>query len=157
VRLAVYLADSAQADDKGKVSALGLGWRNCGSPTPGFAVVILLEVDWDETNVRHQLVCELLTDDGQPVTIGTPVGQQLIRMEAIAEAGRPPGTVHGDPARVPIVFAFPPGLPLQPGRYQWRASVTGFDRATEAEFFTILPSGPPQPGVGLPQPPGGLG
>jgi hypothetical protein len=141
VRLAVYLADSAQADERGKLSALGLGWRTCGSPTPFFAVVVLFEVDWDETNTPHRLVCELLTEDGESVTLETPVGEQRIRLEAVAEAGRPPGTVHGDPARVPIVFAFPPGLPLPPARYQWRASVEGFADATAVEFFTVLPPG----------------
>jgi hypothetical protein len=137
VRLQVFLADAAQADQHGKVSALGLGWRNCPSPVPGFAVVLLLEVDWDETNTRHALICELLTEDGQPVAVPGPVGEQRLRFEAIAEAGRPAGTVHGDPQRVPLVFAFAPGLPLAPGRYQWRASVEGFPEATE--FFTVQP------------------
>lgn len=141
MKLAVYLTDSAQADERGKLFALGLGWRTCGVPVPGFAVVVLLEVDWDETNRPHQLVCELLTEDGHPVAVDTPVGQQVIRIEATAEAGRPPGTVHGDPARVPLVFGFPPGLPLQPARYQWRASILGFDDVTESEFFTVLAGG----------------
>lgn len=142
MRLQIFLADAAQADERGKVSALGLGWRACGSPVPAFAVVLLIEIDWDETNTRHRLVCELLTQDGEPITVEGPLGQQLIRFEADAEAGRPPGAAHGEPQRVPLVFAFPPGLPLQPDRYQWRASVAGFDEATAVEPFIVQP--PPQ-------------
>lgn len=139
MRLQIFLADAAQADQHGKVSALGLGWRNCGSPVPAFAVVLLLEVDWDETNTQHKLVVELLTEDGRPVIVAAQLGQQLIRFEAMAEAGRPPGATHGDPQRVPVVFAFPPGLPLQPGRYQWRASVENFPNATVNESLIVGP------------------
>jgi hypothetical protein len=45
VRLNVFLADAAHADPAGKINALGLGWTTCPSPLPGFALVIILDVD----------------------------------------------------------------------------------------------------------------
>jgi hypothetical protein len=95
VRVSLLLADSAQADQSGKVHALGLGWTTTTTPLPPFALVIFLDIDWDETNQPHNLRCELLSEDGEPVRVPGPFGQQPIVVEAQAEAGRPPGAIHG--------------------------------------------------------------
>ena len=70
MKVSLFLADAAQADaQSGNVNALGLGWRQCQTPTPAFALVLFLDIDWDETNKQHRLKCQLLTTDGEPVTV----------------------------------------------------------------------------------------
>ena len=51
MKISLFLADAAQADTQsGKVNALGLGWRQCQTPTPPFTLVLFLDIDWNETN-----------------------------------------------------------------------------------------------------------
>lgn len=139
MKATLLLADAAQADPaSGKVNVLGLAWTSARSPLPAFALVILLDIDWDETNKKHKLTCELLTEDGQPVTTEGPFEPQPIRFEAQAEAGRPPGITHGTSLRLPLAMAVSAGLQLNPGRYEWRVSVDGFPNAMAAESFTVL-------------------
>lgn len=144
MRVHVFLADAAQADQSAKVSALGLGWRTCLSPVPAFTIVIILDVDWDETNRQHKLTVELVDHDGHPATATGPFGPQPIRFEALAEAGRAPGSVHGMSVRLPLTILIGAGLQLEPGLYQWRVSVEGFPGATATETFNVQPL-PPQP------------
>ncbi|WAC54258.1 DUF6941 family protein [Gordonia sp. SL306] len=140
MKIRLLLADAAQADSSnGKVNALGLGWTTIPTPTPGFSLVMFLDIDWDETNQQHKLKCELLTDDGVAVHVPTPLGDQPVVFEAFAEAGRPPGTTHGTPLRMPLALTVGPGFPLPPGRYEWRVTVEGFDDATAVEGFTVVP------------------
>lgn len=146
MRLNVFIADAAQVDSSGKISALGLGWTTCPSPLPGFALVLILDVDWNETNMPHQLTCALLTEDGQPVMTEGPFGPQPIQFEAKAEAGRPAGVRHGTPTRMPLALTVAPGLALDPGVYQWRVSVAGFDDMTDAESFLVVEP-PKHPGI----------
>lgn len=105
---------------------------------PPFGLVIFVDINWDETNQPHRLACELLTDDGQPVLIPGPVGDQPLRFEAQVEAGRPPGTIHGTAARWPLTVNMAGGLPLDPGRYEWRVTVEGFPDATAMESFQVF-------------------
>jgi len=75
MKISLLLADAAQADAaSGKVNALGLGWRQCQTPTPAFTLVLFLDIDWDETNKQHKLKCQLLTTDGDPVVVAGPQG-----------------------------------------------------------------------------------
>lgn len=137
MRLSLFLADYAAADGSGKVNALGLGWTTITTPLPSFGVVIFLDIDWSETNHPHRVTCELLTDDGQPVMVPGPVGSQRLRFEVGVEAGRPPGTIHGTALRSPLTVNVGAGVALPPGRYQWRASVEGFNEATATESFLV--------------------
>jgi hypothetical protein len=144
MKIGVFLADAAQADvQSGKVHALGLGWRQCQTPTPPFALVVFLDIDWDETNKQHKLTCQLLTADGETVTITGPQGRQPISFEASAEAGRPPGAIHGTSVRMPLTLNIPAGIPLEPGIYEWRVEVEGFEQATAVEAFIVVGSGYP--------------
>lgn len=148
MKISLLLADAAQPDTQsGKVSALGLGWRQCQTPTPAFALVVFLDIDWDETNERHRLTCQLLTTDGDPVTVPGPQGPQSMVFEAAAEAGRPPGAIHGTAVRLPLTLNIPPGIPLEPGAYEWRVEVEGFEMATAVEPFTVLGSVSTPPGL----------
>jgi hypothetical protein len=148
VRVSLFLADYAQSDDKGKVNAIGLAWTNIQTPLPPFAVVLIVDIDWSETNEPHRVTCELLNDDGQPVEVQGPVGAQPLRFEMQVEAGRLPRTIHGTAFRSALAVNVGGGMPLPAGRYQWRASVAGFEAATATESFVVndLPQGPrPQP------------
>jgi hypothetical protein len=139
VRISLFLADYAQADQSsGKVTAVGLGWTTCPTPLPQFSVVIILDIEWDETNAPHRLTCELLTADGQPVMVPGPMGSQPMAFAANAEAGRPPGAIHGTAARLPLTVTVGPGTALEPGRYEWRVSVEGFEGATATESFLVI-------------------
>lgn len=137
MRVSLLLADFAQADQQGKVHAIGLAWTNITTPLPPFAVVIIVDIGWDETNEPHRLTCELLDDDGRPVGVPGPVGMQPLRFEMQVEAGRPPRTLHGTAFRSALAVNVSGGVPLPPGRYQWRASVDGFDEATTTESFLV--------------------
>jgi hypothetical protein len=144
MKISLFLADAAQADaQSGKVNALGLGWRQCQTPTPAFALVLFLDIDWDETNKQHRLKCQLLTTDGEPVTVPGPQGPQRILFEAAAEAGRPPGAIHGTSVRMPLTVNIPAGIPLEPGIYEWRVEVEDFEMATAVEAFVVLGPGHP--------------
>jgi hypothetical protein len=139
MKISLFLADAAHADaQSGKVHALGLGWRQCQTPTPAFALVLFLDIDWDETNKQHKLTCQLLTTDGEPVVVTGPHGSQRISFELSAEAGRPPGAIHGTSVRMPLSLNIPGGIPLEPGIYEWRVEVAGFERATAVEAFVVV-------------------
>ncbi|MDT5224457.1 MAG: hypothetical protein QOG19_1864 [Mycobacterium sp.] len=147
MKVSLFLADAAQADaQSGKVHTLGLGWRQCQTPTPPFALVMFLDIDWDETNKQHKLTCRLLNTDGQLVTVPGPQGPQRILFEAAAEAGRLPGAIHGTAVRMPLTLNIPGGIPLEPGIYEWRVEVDGFERATAIEAFIVSAGAlPPTP------------
>jgi hypothetical protein len=68
---------------------------------------------------------------------------QRILFEAAAEAGRPAGAIHGTSARMPLTLNIPPGIPLEPGIYQWRVEVDGFEMAAAVEPFVVI--GPARP------------
>lgn len=139
MRISLFLADAAQADaQSGKVNALGLGWRQCQTPTPAIALVLFLDIDWNETNKQHKLTCQLLTTDGDPVSVPGPNGPQRICFEASAEAGRPPGAIHGTSVRMPLTLNIPAGIPLEPGIYEWRVEIAGFEQATAVEAFVVV-------------------
>jgi hypothetical protein len=148
MKISLFLADAAHADaQSGKVHALGLGWRQCQTPTPPFALVVFLDIDWNETNKQHKLTCQLLTTDGEPVVVMGTHGPQPISFEAAAEAGRPPGSIHGTSVRMPLTLNIPAGIPLEPGIYEWRVEVEGFEQATAVEAFVVL--GAPHPPTDL--------
>ncbi|BBZ44177.1 DUF6941 family protein [Mycobacterium parmense] len=155
MKISLLLADAAQADAaSGKVHALGLGWRQCQTPTPPIALVLFLDIDWDETNKKHKLSCQLLTTDGEPVVVMGSQGPQRISFEASAEAGRPPGAIHGASLRLPLTLNIPAGIPLDPGIYEWRVEIEGFEQATAVEAFVVVPSAqqPQQPQHPPPKP-----
>jgi hypothetical protein len=75
----VLLADSAATDATGKVHALGLGWTMTSSPTPPMAVVVLFHVPWDQSNVKHNMVLELVDSDWSvPAFLDADLGCQLV-------------------------------------------------------------------------------
>jgi hypothetical protein len=113
---------------------------------PPLGLVVFLDIDWNETNQPHKLTCDLLTADGQPVTISGPLGSQPVHFEAHVEAGRPPGTIHGTASRMPLAINIAGGTSLTPGRYEWRVSIEGFPKETAVEPFLVVQPWPVQPG-----------
>jgi hypothetical protein len=82
-----------------------------------------------------------LTTDGDPVVVPGPQGPQRILFEAAAEAGRPPGAIHGTSVRMPLTVNIPPGIPLEPGICEWRVEVDDFEMATAVEPFVVIGPG----------------
>jgi hypothetical protein len=127
VKTTLLLADFAQVAE-GKLTVVGGGWSVTGpEPTP-FAIAILVQVPWDQANVRHTLRLELLDADGNAVTIETDEGEEepiLFFDDLVFEVGRPPGLKPGTPLDFPLAVNSGP-LPLEPGgRYEWRLSIDG--------------------------------
>lgn len=153
----MLLADYAKADQQGKITAVGLGWKTSPTPVPPHAVVIYLDIGWDETNQSHKLTSDLLTADGQGVAISGPLGHQPVHFEAQVEAGRPPGAIHGTEARLALAIGIPTEMPLPPGRYEWRVAVEDFPEQTATESFLVVAgqtqTGPSQPGPAEKGPP----
>ena len=127
MKATLLLADFAQVAD-GKLTVVGGGWSVTGpEPTP-FAIAILVQVPWDQANVRHTLRLELLDADGNAVTMETEDGDEepiLFFDDLVFEVGRPPGLKPGTPLDFPVAVNSGP-LPLDPGgRYEWRLSIDG--------------------------------
>ena len=90
MRVTIMLADAAQ-EAGGKLYILGGGWSVTGPEIPPSAVAMKIDVPWDQANVRHTWMLELVSEDGVPVEIeGQPV-----RLEGEFEVGRPPGAAPG--------------------------------------------------------------
>ena len=127
MKATLLLADFAQVAD-GKLTVVGGGWSVTGpDPTP-FAIAILVQVPWDQANVRHTLRLELLDADGNAVTMETEDGDDdpiLFFDDIVFELGWPPGLKPGTPLDFPVAVNSGP-LPLAPGgRYEWRLSIDG--------------------------------
>jgi hypothetical protein len=120
----VLLADFAQTDGSGKVTAIGLGWSVISTPTPHHAVVVMLRVRWDEANMKHRLQLRLLTPaDENTVTVPTPSGPQPLGVEAEFEVGRPENLPAGSTIDHAFAINIGPGIALEPGRYEWRLQI----------------------------------
>ena len=63
----MMLADSAQVSE-GKLFILGGGWSVTGPPAPS-AIVLHVEVPWDQTNRQLHFTLNLTDADGTPVFV----------------------------------------------------------------------------------------
>lgn len=137
MKITVLLADSAQTDQSGKVHALGLGWSITTSPTPPMAIVVFVSVEWHEANTPQHLTATLVTQDGEPVLVPRPNGQEEVRIDADFELGRPAGLPAGSPLTMSMALGVAPGIPLTPGeRYRWRVTTpTEPDEDFGVSFF----------------------
>jgi hypothetical protein len=134
----VLLADFAQADASAKVNALGLGWSVTQTPTSNMAVIVMIKVGWNETNQKHQLSLNLLTADGQhAVNAPTPLGMQPLEVTGEFEVGRPAGLPEGSTIDHALAVNVAPGLPLVPGRYEWRLRIDDHEEITWRAAFVV--------------------
>lgn len=145
MKLTMLLADAAQ-EVGGKVYALGLGWNITGTPTPAMALVVMIDVGWEETNENLHLRIELVDADGHTVMVPGPLGEQPLCIEAHTQAGRPPGVPRGSEIRIPMTVSIAQGLALVPGqRYEWRATINGNAGAEWRQGFYVMPTQPQIP------------
>jgi hypothetical protein len=123
-RVTMLLADSAQVSEN-KLYVLGGGWDVTGpEPTP-FAIAMLIQISWDQSNRRHNWQLELVDADGGAIEIQTPMGsEEPVSVSGQFEVGRPPGVAAGSWLALPIAIQFAPLPVLEPGgRYEWRLSI----------------------------------
>jgi hypothetical protein len=124
LKVSLMLADHAQAVG-GKLYICGGGWSITGpEPMPG-AIAMDVKVPWDERDLEHKLLLELLDADGQAVLVQTPFGVQPLRIESTLKLEGPfdPNVKPGNPLDVPFAINYG-AIPLAPGaRYEWRLSV----------------------------------
>jgi len=119
-----------------KLYVLGGGWSYTGPDVGAMAVAVLIEVPWDQCEVRHRFVLELVDDDGQQTVLP---GDGTVRVDGEFETGRQPGQAAGTPVNIPLAFNFPP-LPLAPGRrWQWRLSIDDETREEWQLGFSTRP------------------
>lgn len=132
MEVTLLLCDSAD-EVGGKLYVLGGGWSLLQAPnTPvNMALAILIAVPWDQANRRHTVAARLMTDDGEPFTMGD---QQVVASGEL-EVGRPAGMKPGFPLNTPVALKFN-GLVMPPGGYRWEFEVDGTIMAT-APFRVI--------------------
>lgn len=139
MKLTLMLADYAEAVN-GKLYIMGGGWTVTGPGPSSFAIAVLIEIPWDETNRPHVLHVDLLDGDGRPVTVSTPTGERPVEIDGGFEVGRPAGLKPGTPQTVPVAMNIGP-LPLAAGRdYVWRCKVNGITEDAWRLPFSIRPA-----------------
>jgi Family of unknown function (DUF6941) len=141
MKVNLLLADHADAVG-GKLYINGGGWTVIG-PQPGpFAIAMLIEVPWDQTNTKHRVLLELLDADGNAVEVASDDESEPIKVESILEVGRPPGMKPGTPLAVPFAVNFGP-IPLEAGvHYVWRLSIDGHSEEDWNLTFSTRPNPP---------------
>ena len=128
----LILADAAQVME-GKLYLLGGGWSVVTAQQPfpvqqRLGIAAAVRVPWHETNQRHPIEIEVLTDDGS----------SLARIGAELEAGRPPGLPPGD-QRVQLAIELM--VPIErAGSYAVVARVDGAEGARTV-FHVLKPPG----------------
>jgi hypothetical protein len=142
LRVDIILADAAQtAEAEGKAHLLGAGWSQVFGEQP-MAVVIFIEVPWDETNTPMEWRLDLRSADGEVIELQGPAGPQAISIAGAFEAGRPPGLAKGTPIMQPPISVSIGPLPLPPGRYEWRFFVNDDSQDSWQRTFTKLAAPP---------------
>jgi hypothetical protein len=137
----VITADHAEAIN-GKLYLQGAGWTDIVQPLGpggqpgivhmGLAVSIL--IGWNETNRRFPLTLTVTHEDGQ----------ELTRVNAQVEAGRPPGITAGSAIRSVLAIGAEIQFP-KPGGYTLRATLDGEERSVtfRVNRLQAIPAAPP--------------
>jgi len=116
----MLLADSAQVAEQ-KLYVMGGGWSFIGPEVGPFALALLAQIEWWESDIAHNFRLELQDEDARPVLLGEP--GQPIAVEGAIEVSRPPGHPEGTALHVPLAINFSP-MPIPPGqRYVWALTV----------------------------------
>lgn len=153
MKVAVVLADKGTTNPQpGTLNLLNVGWvqtqlvQHPAAPgqllTQPHVVVIFFEVEHNFCNVPIELILELLTEDGQPVSIPSPTGPQPIRVSNITTVISPAAAPIATPGAGNTMIDIFPGLPLQPGTYRWQVTLAGEHHEEWYAAFRVLP--PPQ-------------
>lgn len=141
MRARILLADSAEVRE-GLLFLLGGGWSEVGPGPQPFAIAGIVDVEWDETNSRHLIEFVLEDEDGSPLLVPTPAGNQPFKLASGFEVGRPPGAIKGRSFNMPIAIPILP-IPWTPGRrYVLKVSLDGVE--AERLIFQVRPLPQPQ-------------
>jgi hypothetical protein len=143
MRAKIQLADSAEVRE-GLLFLLGGGWNQVGPAPQPFALAGLLEVEWEETNARHRLDIVFEDEDGAPLSVPTPAGDQPLRIVTEFEVGRPPGVARGTSFNVPIALPLLPIPWTQGRRYVVKVNVDG--QELDRLKFSVRPASGPAAG-----------
>jgi hypothetical protein len=140
MRATLLLCDYAEAVN-GKLYVMGAGWNvlYAVDRPVNTAVAALIEVPWDQTNQRSRLRVELVTADGEQVS----VMEQQVAAVGEFEIGRPPGVKPGTSFNAPFAWNFT-GLILPAGGYEWRLTINDDPVASRA-FVVAYPPGATPP------------
>ena len=111
MKVRLLLATAAEVRDS-LLFVLGGGWSEIGPEAQPIAIAGIIEVTWEETNRRRRLEFIIEDEDGQPLNVPTPTGDQPFRINADFDIGRPPGVIAGRSFNLPI--ALPLGPTLRP-------------------------------------------
>ena len=140
MKVTILLADSAQAIG-GKLYILGGGWSVIGPNPSPMALAIKIEVPWNEANISHQLHLTLCDEDGHPIQVPTPTGDQPFEIKSSFEVGRPAGIRVGTPIDLALALNIAP-LPLRPNnRYVWHCFI---DEKTDENWQVSFSTRPQQ-------------
>lgn len=129
----MLLADKGKVNTPGPgtVDLLNAGWvvtqlRPMGPQTltPPHSVAVFFEVDLAKCNRPLELVFELVDDDGHTVELPGPAGPQPMKITQQVTV-RPPPAPTGTPGAGNSLIEVQPGLPLNPGFYQWKVTLDG--------------------------------
>ncbi len=145
----LFLADAANFSLSGGLNVLGGGFSVTGpSPLPRFSVLVIARFSPDEDMDSVELRVQLLrAETGAPVVLESGDQQQIIETsqrlevpEQIRPAGIPPGFM--------FEMEVGQGLVLEPGLYEWRASLNGRDEDNWRAYFYVRATAdeyPPEP------------
>lgn len=149
----MLLCDAAHvAGDK--LYILGGGWGRAIKIGPITMVLALRwETPWHETNLKHKLKVQLMSNDGKVVTpLNAPIDPATAKpaplvIELEFEVGRPPGM----PAGSPVISLLAPGVAVDlqaANGYRWEMLIDG--KILDTASFDVVD---PPPGLVIPQQP----
>ena len=143
MNVTLVLADYARAAD-GKLDVLGGGWTVTGPHPATFGIGILIEARPGEFGQQHDLVLELVDEDGQLVP--QPESEEaMMRIEGQIELLPPPGHSPAEPVVIPLAFNAT-NVPLQPGRrFEFRLWMDGETKEAWRLPFSTRPPEPESP------------
>jgi hypothetical protein len=138
----VTVADHAEAVN-GKLYLLGAGWSDIVQPVgpngqPGvvhMGIAVSIRVGWNETNRRFPLTITVVHEDGD----------EIAKLPAQIEAGRPPGSIPGTDFRSLLAVSANLIFPKL-GRYEVRADLEDQQRHVTFRVYAV----PPIFGTGAP-------
>jgi hypothetical protein len=161
VKIRPVLADTGRLAAGSAVNLLNAGWTHTtGVPLPSGgwtlpqqALTIFLDAPWEQLNQLHDLIIELVSDDGVPAYFGPgpSAGGSAARLHHRVVIAPVAGAPMGTPGFASVFMDIPAGtlwIPSPGRRYAWRITSGG---VTEEIGFWV--QNPPQlPVIGGPAP-----
>lgn len=137
MKVDLFLAEYAHVTNDGRVNALGLGWSRVATPLPQQSVVIAFELDegLESASTELEVWLGIFDADGVPVDFGDAPFEFEGLITIMGEPGKRPKV----PQRVFNALNIQPGMPLEPGVYEYRLLVSGELKAA-AKFEVVEPS-----------------